>query len=387
MSFQNHPLWLVGFRPFFSLACLAGLSLPIVWALAFSGTLALASAPVPPTQWHAHEMFFGFGWAVLGGFLLTSTKNWVHIRGYHGPALMLLVAAWCVERIALWFGGDWPRALFLISANAFLATIVAMLLRTLIANRGNDTYRTDNRFFLIALPLFVIAKNLLLLPDTFAIGWSMTLGLFRVAFLVMLERTLSQFMKGVFQTEILRAAPLDNAIKLLALAMVFESLLPPMLAGAVSLTLAALLLGRFVFWKPLLAMTRIDIGVMHLGYLAIVAQLLLEGIGRFQNLHWIGTLPVHVFTFGAMGLIIPAMIMRISKGHTGRKVIFDGIDKSVLWLMIAAFAIRVIAPQFAPERYTAWIHASAACWLFAFAIVGARYIPWLMAPRVDGKEH
>jgi uncharacterized protein involved in response to NO len=29
-------------------------------------------------------MFFGFGWAVLGGFLLTASKNWVKIRGYHG---------------------------------------------------------------------------------------------------------------------------------------------------------------------------------------------------------------------------------------------------------------------------------------------------------------
>jgi uncharacterized protein involved in response to NO len=31
MSFTAHPLWLVGFRPFFALACLAGLSLPALW--------------------------------------------------------------------------------------------------------------------------------------------------------------------------------------------------------------------------------------------------------------------------------------------------------------------------------------------------------------------
>ena len=31
MSFTAHPLWLVGFRPFFILACLAGLSLPALW--------------------------------------------------------------------------------------------------------------------------------------------------------------------------------------------------------------------------------------------------------------------------------------------------------------------------------------------------------------------
>jgi uncharacterized protein involved in response to NO len=67
----------------------------VLWALIFSGTLAPPPAPFSPSQWHAHEMFFGFGWAVLGGFLLTSTKNWVKIRGYHGTALILLVAPGC----------------------------------------------------------------------------------------------------------------------------------------------------------------------------------------------------------------------------------------------------------------------------------------------------
>ena len=109
---HTHPLWLVGFRPFFALACLAGLSLPLLWAMIFSGILPAPTAPFSSVQWHAHEMFFGFGWAVLGGFLLTSTKNWVNIRGYHGPALMVLAGAWIVERLAAGWGPDasWTQA-------------------------------------------------------------------------------------------------------------------------------------------------------------------------------------------------------------------------------------------------------------------------------------
>ena len=387
MRFASHPLWLVGFRPFFTLACLAGMSLPILWALIFTGVITPPAAFLTPNQWHAHEMFFGFGWAVLGGFLLTSTKNWVSIRGYHGPALMLLVAAWLFERLGMWCGGNWPKALFILSSNLFLLSIVAMLLATLISHRKDDNYRVDNRFFLIALPLFLIAKNLLLNTDTFTIGWSMTMGLFRVAFLVMLERTLSQFMKSIFQVTILRKPPLDNAIKLLALAMVFESLMPAPLSGAIGLTLASALLARFIFWKPLLAMKRLDIGIMYLGYLAIVAQLLLDGFGRFMPLVWIGTLPVHIFTFGVMGLIIPAMIIRIANGHTGRKVVFERADKAVLWIMIFAFALRVIVPQILPGAYAGLIHAAASCWLAGFGLLAWRYIPRLMQPRVDGKEH
>jgi uncharacterized protein involved in response to NO len=387
MSFAAHPLWLVGFRPFFALACLSGMSLPILWALVFSGVITPPAAPFSPNQWHAHEMFFGFGWAVLGGFLLTSTKNWVNARGYHGTPLIFLVAAWLFERVGMWCGGSWPKLLFLVSNNIFLVSIVLRLLWTLISRRKDDSYQADNRFFLIALPMYLIAKNLLLNPDTFAIGWSMALGLFRVAFLVMLERTLTQFMKGVFQATILRKPPLDNAIKLLGLAMVFESLMPATLSGAIALTLASALLGRFFFWKPLLAMKRLDIGIMYLGYLGIVGQLLLDGFGRFVPMVWIGTLPVHIFTFGVMGLIIPAMIIRIANGHTGRKVVFDRLDKLMLQIMIAGFLLRVVAPQFAPEAYTAWIHAAATCWFMCFGLLAWRYIPRLMQPRVDGKEH
>ncbi|MDA0191308.1 MAG: NnrS family protein, partial [Proteobacteria bacterium] len=173
--------------------------LPILWALLFSGVLPAPALPFTPAQWHAHEMFFGFGWAVLGGFLLTSTKNWVKIRGYHGTALVALVAAWLLERTGMWLAGDLPPLLFRLSNNLFLGGIVAMLLWTLLRHRGNDSYRTDNVFFLLVLPLFLLAKNLLLSShgEYAEAGESITIGLFRMAFLLMFERTLTQFMKGV----------------------------------------------------------------------------------------------------------------------------------------------------------------------------------------------
>jgi len=388
MKLTPHPLWLVGFRPFFALACLSGLSLPVLWALIFTGAIAAPATPHAFTiiQWHAHEMFFGFGWAVLGGFLLTSTKNWVGIRGYHGGPLMFLVAAWLFERAGMWFAGTWPPLLFRISNNLFLASIVAMLLWTLIRHRKEDAYR-DNYFFLPILPAFLVAKNLMLSTEDFQIGWSMALGLFRMAFLVMLERTLSQFMKGVFQVALLRNAALDKTIKLLGLILVLESLLPPLLAGGLALLLAALLAGRLAFWQPQLALQRLDIGIMVLGYSAIVAQLLLEFFRQIAPAEWLTSVSIHVFTFGAMGLIIPAMLIRISRGHTGRKVIFDSVDKLALWIMILAFVLRVIAPQLYPAGYTYWIYLAAACWFACFGILAWCYIPFLVQPRVDGKEH
>ncbi|MFZ2542205.1 MAG: NnrS family protein [Gallionella sp.] len=381
-----YPLWLVGFRPFFTLAMLSGLSLPVLWALIYSDVISAPQTTFSMVQWHAHEMFFGFGWAVLGGFLLTSTKNWVGVRGYHGHALMFLVAAWLFERAGMWFGGTWPPLLFRISNNLFIASIVMMLMWTLIRNRKADSYR-DNYFLLLILPVFLLSKNLMLSADYYLIGWSMAVGLFRMAFLVMLERTLAQFMKGVFHVAILNNPTLNKAIKLLGLLLVFAGLMPPQLSGWIALLLALLLAGRFIFWKPQLAMQRLDIGIMYLGYIALVAQLLIEYLRQIIHPEWAASVSLHVFTFGVMGLIIPAMLIRISKGHTGRKVVFDTLDKSALWVMMLAFVVRIIASQLYPAGYTYWIYLAASCWFICFALLAWRYIPFLLQPRVDGKEH
>ncbi len=385
MRLASHPLWLVGFRPFFMLACLAGVVLPVAWALVFAGWLPAPDSRYTSVQWHAHEMFFGFGWAVLGGFLLTSTKNWVNIRGYHGPALMLLAAAWLVERWAMAFGGGWPTWLFVPAAGLFLGTIAALLAWTLIRHRATDSYR-DNLLFIVMLPAFLYAKYQLLAGD-FAAGHGMALALFRLAFLVMLERTLTQFMKAAFQVAILRNARLDMAIKLLGLVLVGEFALPPAFTAAIALALAALLGIRFFFWQPRLAFTRIDIGIMYVGYLAIAGQLLVEALGHITDFVWVGSVSVHLFSFGAMGCVIPAMIVRIAKGHTGRKVVFDAADRAVLYVMLGALAIRVLLPQVFPGAYLLWIGLAAAGWALAFGTLAWRYIPLLMRPRIDGREH
>ena len=383
---NRSPLWLVGFRPFFALACLSGAVLPILWALMFAGELAPPATRMSAIQWHAHEMFYGFGWAVLGGFLLTATKNWVQIRGYHGTALMVLAAAWIAERVAVWHEATPPAWLFMATSSLFIGALVVMLVATLVRHRATDSFR-DNYFFMILLPAFLVAKALLLSGEHFQTGVAMTIALFRLAFLLMLERTLTQFMKGVFQASILRHPQLDLAIKALGLLLVIEPFLPATAGAALSMALAGLLLFRFLFWKPHLAMRRLDIGIMYVGYLAIVAHLLLDALAGLMPPAWTGALTVHVFTFGAMGLVIPAMIVRIVKGHTGRKVAFDAADRMVLWTMLTGFVLRIGMPLLWPEQYLHWILGSAACWSLAFGTLAWRYIPYLLQPRVDGKAH
>lgn len=46
-AWRGHPLWLVGFRPFFLLAALAGATLPVLWVLVLAGVVPPPSGAPP----------------------------------------------------------------------------------------------------------------------------------------------------------------------------------------------------------------------------------------------------------------------------------------------------------------------------------------------------
>jgi uncharacterized protein involved in response to NO len=203
----------------------------------------------------------------------------------------------------------------------------------------------------------------------------------------MLERTITQFMKSIFKVNILRNTIIDNLIKGLCFLLIFDSLLPSVISTLTTLAFIITLSYRFIFWKPQLAFKRLDLGIMYLGYISIILQLCFQLLNKFTGFSWIGALPLHIFTFGVMGFIIPAMIIRISKGHTGRIVIFDSLDKLSLWIMILAFVIRILFTQLYAEFYTIWIQLAAFCWLLTFSILFIKYTPFLLNPRIDEKDH
>ena len=81
---------------------------------------------------------------------------------------------------------------------------------------------------------------------------------------------MDQSLPGSFETSGLRSG-------------IIAGLDAPQLSGWIALLLAVLLIGRFIFWKPQLAMQRLDIGIMYLGYLVIIAQLLIEFLRQLQK--------------------------------------------------------------------------------------------------------
>ena len=134
------PVWLVGFRPFFIATCVTGALFPMFWVSLYSGgiepTAPLFNPYLSQLHWHMHEMFFGFGWALLGGFLLTASKNWLGIRGVHGLTLAGLVALWVLDRIAMAQGGSWSETTVYALSLPFITAIVLLLEVDLLSNHN-----------------------------------------------------------------------------------------------------------------------------------------------------------------------------------------------------------------------------------------------------------
>ena len=166
-----------------------------------------------------------------------------------------------------------------------------------------------------------------------------------------------------------------------------EGWLPSALA-AVTLGLAsALLLIRLITWKPHIAFRSFGIGVMYVGYAGLVAHLALAALALAHVTIGQGSIVTHVFTFLCMGLVIPSMLIRIAQGHTGRKPLFTRTDQTALGLMGLGAVSRLVGTQLGAAHYQLAVTVAALCWSLCFIMIGLRVAPFLVQPRIDGKEH
>ena len=122
-------IFALGFRPFYLLAgAYAALGVPL-WALQYLGWL-----PGADPLWHAHEMLFGYAFAVIAGFLLTAVRAWTGVPTPAGAALAAMAALWLGARVL---------ALFSLPAAAAADAVFALALawgigRPIIASRNRN---------------------------------------------------------------------------------------------------------------------------------------------------------------------------------------------------------------------------------------------------------
>jgi uncharacterized protein involved in response to NO len=377
------PFLRLGFRPFYLSAALAAVALMALWPAVFLGQLRPASG-LAPTLWHAHEMIFGCIAAVVVGFLFTAGKVWTGRATPRGPALAALALLWLAGRLA---GLLAPALVFLLVDTAFLVVVAAIFGALVLRSRN---WRNAGVALLLAM---LAAVNLAFhvavaggLADLALRPLQAALALLIVLESVIGGRVIPAFtrsaMPGVATTGRAWLDRLAIGATVLGLGAWLGGAAP--YAAAVVLGIAAAAQGaRLAGWRPWVARRRPILWILHASYawipqgLALLAAACAGALGPSAG--------VHALAVGATGGLVIGMLTRTARGHTGRTLQASRAEVAAYVLVMAAAALRVAA-ALEPRWWLVAVCAAGTCWIAAFALYLWRFVPWLVAARLDAKD-
>jgi len=359
----------LGFRPFYLLAgAYAALSVPI-WAAEYAGWL-----PGPGILWHAHEMIFGYAFAVIAGFLLTAVRVWTARPTPVGAALAALAVLWLAGRVLAF--QSLPAAAW---AGALFAVALAVAIGRPLLAAGN---RRNQFFIALVLALGAAGVAVQRWPQ---LGLALGLDVVLFIMVVMAGRVVPAFTNnavagaGARRHPWLEWAALGSILALIAA----DALQRPELAAGIAFLAGLLHAVRLALWAPGKVLRRPILWILHASYAWIVVHLWLRGFTEFGLLPY--ALGTHALTVGAIGGLTLGMMTRTARGHTARPLAAGRAETAAYVLVQLAAVTRVLVPLVLPAAYLGATVVSAALWFLAFALFVAAYLPILGRPRLDGQ--
>lgn len=385
------PLLRLGFRPFFLFGAIASFVLVFLWLFILKGAVNLAVYG-GGYWWHMHEMVFGFGAAIIAGFLLTAVQNWTGVRGVQGKLLLALILLWLAGRLTLVFPQILGTTASAIIDISFLPAIAWVLGKPIIAIKQ---YR--NLFFVPLLLVFTIANIQMHMaiapPSNIMINLSGYTGVMLTILLmsIMAGRVVPMFTANGTQTPKVSPLPwLEKATNGGIAGATIMLLLHPIIGfnhqvfGLV-LIFAGFTQGiRWFRWRPWVSLAVPLVWSLHVSLKFVWFGLILLGVSYVMpevpsNHIW------HLLTVGGMGGLILAMISRVSLGHSGRPLV-PPKAMTVAYIAIAMAAIiRSFGPWGSPEHSAIFYDISGMLWFIGFGIFAWFYGPMLAKPRADGR--
>ena len=384
----KYPVLNLGFRPFFIGAALFSVLSMLVWMGIYVFRWSWQPA-LPAVSWHAHEMVFGYGMAVIAGFLLAAVKNWTGVQTLHGIPLLLLFLPWLAARILLLLSGAdmlaWA-ALAAVLFNLLLAVAIAWPIFKV---------RQFKQFGILSKVLLLTLANALFYSGALGVySWGEQAGLYSGVYLIMAlifvmsRRVLPFFIeRGVDQPVTLTNRDwLDGSSLFLFVAFWLVDIAKPdsMLVAVLAGLLCVLHVVRLAGWYAPGIWSRPLLWVLYLAYVALIIGFALKvavyvfGISPF--------LALHAFTYGGIGLFTLGMMARVTLGHTGRNILEPPV--AVGWMfsvLVAGAVIRVFIPLFDPGHYSLWMGLSQVFWVLAFFLFLWVFLPMLFRARKDGQ--
>ncbi|UVM41036.1 NnrS family protein [Pseudomonas sp. B21-017] len=380
------PLFRLAFRPFFLAGCLLAVLVIPLWLAAFSGSISNWQPAGGWLGWHRHELLFGFGLAIIAGFLLTAVQTWTGRPGLSSKPLAALALLWLLARVAWLANAPWP--LLAVLELAFPLAVAVLMGFTLWKVRQKRNYP-----IVVVLMLLALADGLSLygLVEGHE-GWQrqgVLSGLWLVAAMMGLigGRVIPFFtQRGLGRVEGVAAWPWLDRLLLVGSPLVAllyaagPALNPNVWVGLLFAVLAAGHLVRLVRWHDR-ALLRVPLlWSLHLAYGWLAVACLGMALWHF-GVPVNPSLAVHCLTIGAMAGLVLAMIARVSLGHTGRPLEPpSGVTLAFILLNLACLS-RVVLILFFPLA-ALWL--AGLCWALAFALYAWRYGPMLLRARVDG---
>ena len=385
---NNLALFNLGFRPFFLAASVFASISVLMWMAVYFGRISLPLRSLSTSQWHSHEMIYGYSVAVIAGFLLTAIMNWTGIQTIYGKSLIALFSIWLIARFLFLFGSKFLE----IAAFADLLFMIA-----LVANIVSPIFKARQwkQIGIVANVLLLMLGNLSFYLGAFGIlesgvYWGIYGGLYVVIaqILTIGGRVFPAFIRNGVDYEVIIANPLWLTISSLFLFILFVAnqlfTKDQVVLGYLSLALFLVNSVRLLLWytsgiwrKPLLWSLYLSFVFITLGFL-LFALSAFWGLPRF--------LAVHAFAFGGIGLATMGMMSRVVLGHTGRNIRTPPtITTYALIILTIGAILRVILPLFDQIHYSYWIFFSQLLWIIAFSLFFITYSSMLLQPRVDGK--
>ncbi len=382
-SLDSHPLFQLGFRPFYFLAAaFAAASVPL-WLARYFGLMPSLSAI--DLNWHVHEMVFGFAIAVIVGFLYTAARNWTGLWTPRGKHLAALAALWLAGRLAMLV---LPGPLAALVDLAFLPLVTWPLYRAL-KKSGNR-----RNMFLIGLLGLLTAANAVY--HAIVNGWLAMPSIWplhaAILVIVLIESVIagrvipgftSNAVPGVKPVVHARRDQIIVAVTVLT-CVAWIAGLPPILIASLAMATTVSQLMRLAGWKTHRTLANPLLWILHLSYGWIAFGFALLGLAALQVVS--ASAAFHVLGIGSMGGLIIGMITRTALGHTGRPLRAGRREVVMYCLVQVGVAARFLAAiDVAGARDVALV-VSAACWSVAFLLYVLTYGPYLFAARVDGRE-
>lgn len=378
------PLLRLAFRPFYLVGASSAVVLVSAWYFVFFGWLSLP-ADLSPVLWHAHEMVYGFVVAVVVGFLFTAGRSWTGLATPRGSQLASLVGLWLAGRVAGVFGGS---TMFFFWDVAFLPLVAALFVQLLV--RARNWRNLPIAGVLCALAAFNLLFHLAALG---VIGLSplramhVSVALVIVLISVMAGRVIPMFTRNAVVGVDIENNPRREQLVLGSTVMglgLWVLSAPRELTALVLAVSAAGHVWRLLAWSSHKTVRTPLVWVLHLSYAWMPVAFVLLALACF------GVVPqsaaVHALTVGVMGGVITGMITRTARGHTGRPLIASRVDVLAFALIAVSALLRVGTGLAEGGAYELGLVLSGVSWVAAFTLYLLRYLPWLLSPRVDGKD-